>query len=192
MKQNISLLCVTGNTDKFGLGKKAFAKHDIELIQLAQDIDEIQGEDPQIIVRDKATKAFALVQKPLLVTDDSWSIPALNGFPGPYMKSVNHWFAPEDFIALMKGKTDRRIFLHQYIAYIDELETVIFEKTIPGLIPQKPRGSYGPPVMKIAILNKDSGLTISEIFDNGGRSPHGDGVDAWDDVATWYAKKVTL
>lgn len=82
------LLYVTGNTEKVGVANSFCAPHQIKLIQLQLDIDEIQGEDSEIISLDKARKAFAEIGKPLVISDDSWSITGLNGFPGPYMKSI--------------------------------------------------------------------------------------------------------
>ena len=98
MTKKKTLLCATSNPRKFAIGKRAFSRFDITLQKVAIDIDEIQGEDPEVILRDKAVKAYEIVRQPVLVSDDSWSIPALGGFPGAYMKSMNVWFKPEDFL----------------------------------------------------------------------------------------------
>ena len=190
-----TLLCATGNVDKFGIGKTIFAKHGIELEQIVIDIDEIQGEDPETIIRDKAKRAFEQIGKPVVVSDDSWSIPALNGFPGAYMKSINHWFKPADFIRLMKGITDRRIYINQYVAYIDENEIVVFSIDVLGEISLKPAGKYGPPIMKVTAMDADDGLTISQVYDNNLQHTPGrltDRSDAWNELAKWYAKKIAV
>ncbi len=187
----LSLLCATGNAEKFLIGKTAFAKQGIELVQAVYETDEIQGEDAEKIIRDKASKAFGLAGQPLIVTDDSWNIPALNGFPGAYMKSVNHWFKPEDFLALMASKTDHTIYLDQAVAYIDELETVIFQNRIVGSIVDTPRGKTGAPIMKVVTLEGDNGLTIAEIFDQGTAAKRGLSRDVWPEVAEWYKAKVS-
>ena len=187
----LQLLCVTGNAEKFTLAKQAFTSEGIELTQAVYKTDEIQGEDAEKIIRDKAQKAFELAQQPLIVTDDSWSIPALGGFPGAYMKSVNHWFAPEDFLALMASKADRTVYLQQAVAYIDEYETVIFQNQISGYFVTEPRGNTGPPIMRVVSLEGDNDLTIAEIYDQGIAEDRGLTRDVWPQVAKWYKEKVT-
>lgn len=184
-----SLLCATGNLHKFSLGQRAFERHGIQLEQIAIEIDEIQGEDAEVILHDKAKKAFAVTSKPVLVSDDSWSISALNGFPGAYMKSVNHWLEPEDFMNLMQDKKDRTIYLEQRLACIDDKEIVTFNKRLTGTIVKEPRSHTGPPIMRIVEL-EDDGMTIAELYDNGIANKHGLERDAWKDAADWYAEKV--
>lgn len=189
MSKKITLLCATGNVQKFALGQRAFDRHDIVLEQITIETDEIQGEDSETILNDKAKKAFAIIGKPVLVSDDSWSIPALNGFPGPYMKSMNHWLSPEDFIHLMQGKEDRTVYLEQHLAYIDDTEIVTFTKKIQGIIVERPRGHTGPSIMRVVEL-EDDGMTIAELYDKGIADKHSLDRDAWSDAASWYADKV--
>ncbi len=162
--------------------------YDINLEQRPVEIDEIQGENAELIIRDKVTKAHAALQKPVIVTDVSWEITALGGFPGAYMKSVNHWFEPQDFIDLMSRKTDRRIVLHQYLAYCDGEQTVTFSGSISGVITDTPRGTYGPPIMRVVALDADRGRTISETYDQGlehDLTRLAERGNAWHQLATW-------
>ncbi len=55
-----TLLCATTNAEKFALGQAAFAGHGITLEQVLVDIDEIQGEDADMILHDKAKKHLLL------------------------------------------------------------------------------------------------------------------------------------
>lgn len=182
------LLCATGNAQKFALGKTAFDKEGIDLEQVFIDIEEIQSEDSEVILADKARKAFEAVGKPVLVSDDSWSIPALKGFPGPYMKSMNHWLTPSDFLHLMKDKKDRTIYLDQRLAYIDKDGITTFDKRLTGVIVKSPKGETGPPIMRIVEL-EDDGMTIAELYDAGLANHKGTERDAWKDAATWFASR---
>ncbi|MGB4759622.1 MAG: non-canonical purine NTP pyrophosphatase [Candidatus Saccharimonadales bacterium] len=188
-----TLLCATTNNQKFGVGHAWFKKYGIDLQQIVIEADEIQGEDPEVIIRDKVRRAFEAVGKPVVVTDDTWNIPGLKGFPGPYMKAINYWFTPEDLVRLTRNLADRRIILHQYIAYQDEYETVIFSKDITGTLSREPRGKTGPTNAKVTIFDADNGNTLAEIYDAGlEHEPErlkrrG---DAWGDMAQWYAQKV--
>lgn len=182
------ILCATTNQQKFELGEHILASHGIRLIQQVLDIDEIQAEDPEVIISDKVTKAYAAVHQPVIVSDDSWDIPALSGFPGAYMKSINHWFEPHDFIALMAGKTDRSIMIHAYLAYYDGAELVIVHSDHMGEIIYESRGQFGPPIMHVTAMACDGGQTISEMYDAG--KAHDDAHlsdrgDAWNQMAKW-------
>lgn len=177
---------------KFNIGKEALAKYDITLEQRVMDIDEIQGEDPEIIVRDKAARAFKAVKSPVIVTDDSWAIPGLRGFPGPYMKSVNHWFTPDDFMRLTRDLEDRSVFINQFVAYHDEYEIVIFRYDVPGTLLTEPRGVHGPSITKVVSLDADSGLSIAEAYDQGKTRDITGNEDAWHQLAEWYMKKTKV
>lgn len=188
MPSRKKLYCATGNAQKFTLGKIAFDKQGVDLEQVFIEIDEIQGEDPEAIITDKARKAFAALGSPVIVSDDSWSIPALNGFPGAYMKSMNHWLEPADFLNLMKGKKDRTIYLDQYLAYIDDEGIVIFNKRLQGVIVDSPRGKTGPSIMRVVEL-EDDGMTIAEMFDAELANRKGAKRDAWSDAARWFSSR---
>lgn len=182
------LLCATGNKEKLGIANQIVISYGVHLRQALVAIDEIQGEDPVAIVTDKARRAYAALGQPVVVTDDSWSIPSLGGFPGPYMKSVNHWFAPQDFLDLMASKTDRSITLHQYVAYIDATRVKLFSGNITGIITTEPRGTFGDPLMKVVALDHDNGLTISEVYDQGGQHNAerlADANDVWGQLGAW-------
>ncbi len=191
----MKLLCATTNPDKFGIGQTSLKPYGIELEQIIIEIDEIQHEDATAIIEDKAAKAFSVLQKPVVVTDDSWSIAALGGFPGPYMKSINHWFAPEDFMKLMAGRKNRQIILHQLVAYTDGIQTVVFSGDYIGELVEKPRGAYGPAIMKVVAFPEDAGKTISELYDSegvraGGRRLTQTG-GAWHELGKWLKEHRT-
>jgi non-canonical purine NTP pyrophosphatase (RdgB/HAM1 family) len=125
---------VTGNQTKFENAQKFFTEYGIEVEQLALKIDEIQSGDSLEIAIDKAKKAFEVEKKPLFVNDATWIIPALKGFPGPFMKYINQWFEPVDFIHLMQGKDDRRIILRDSIVFINENGHEVFTHNHVGVI----------------------------------------------------------
>lgn len=179
------LLCATTNQHKFGQGVAAFRKYAVDLQQVVIDIDEIQGEDSEYIIRDKVKRAYEAVGQPVVVTDDSWSIPGLGGFPGAYMKSINHWFTPDDFIRLTRDLADRAIYIHQFVAYKSELQTVVFSHDIPGHLLTEARGQDGPPIMKVVSLTGENGASIAETYDQGLKR-NDPAADAWHQLASWY------
>lgn len=134
------LLYVTGNKVKVRVANEVCGGFGITLAQHALDVPEIQGEDGEAIARDKAAKAFDLVKQPVIISDDSWFIPALKGFPGAYMKSVNFWFTPQDWLDLMRSKDDRTIILRQYVVYQDSAVQQQFYVDITGELLHEVRG----------------------------------------------------
>ena len=127
-----------------------------------------------------------------MVSDDTWDIPSLKGFPGAYMKSINYWFTPDDFLRLMKGVENREIILHQYIAYTDGSVTEVFKNDISGQIINEVRGkSEKSPIMTVTVLDSDNGKTLAEVFDQSEEAVvarYKNRPDAWHGFVEWYKK----
>lgn len=98
----------------------------IDIKQKILDIPEIQSESIEEVAIDKARKAFGQIKQPLFINDSGWMIAALKGFPGPYMKYINNWFSPRDFLKLMDGEDDRTVTLRQVIVYMDQNTQKVF------------------------------------------------------------------
>lgn len=188
----MNILCATANTVKFNIGKHALARYNIELLQTAVEIDEIQHVDPLVIVTHKAKQAFLKVNQPVIVTDDCWSVVALNGFPGGFMKYINDWFSPQDFLNLMSEKSDRTIYLEQYVAYCDGGEPKVFFSKVPGKIIHEARGQHGVSIMKVVCFDDDNGLTASETYDQGLEHDEvrlASRSKSWQELAQWLVKE---
>lgn len=182
----------TSNPEKIQIAQTVCAEVNIRVKSVSIDIDEIQGEDPEMIVRDKARRVFEQLGMPVLVSDDTWDIRALKGFPGAYMKSINYWFEPGDFLRLMHGVDDRHITLHQFLAYTDGSVTEVFKNDIEGQIINEPRGkSEKSPNMTVTVLDSDNGKTIAEVFEQGTEAVtarYKNRPDAWHGFVEWYKK----
>lgn len=183
----------SSNQQKFDLAKLFCDEAGVTIEQVsAGDIPEIQGENPRDIIEHKAREAFKAYGKPLVVSDDSWNIPALHGFPGPYMKSINYWFSPNDFLNLMRDKADRTVYLEPYIAYVDAYEVVVFEGRIPGVMLNEQRGvNEKSPIMSVVSHDCDDGLSIAEVYERGEqlhprRLTQNSG---WTELLHWYKEK---
>lgn len=182
------LIFATGNDQKFLLADKTCASFNILLQQVKHlETTEVQSENGEDIARHKATQAFAQLQKPLVITDDTWLMPGLNGFPGPYMKSMNHWFTTQDWLNLTKGLTDRRVFLRQILVYQDELEQVLFSVDIEGLLLKEPHGTSDN--TNQPIMSFDNGEhSIAEMFATG-KSAVAHKHNTWHEFCEWFNKK---
>ncbi len=175
---------VTGNARKFRDMQKACAEFGIAVIQEEHDIDEIQSHDPHKISLAKAEKAYELAGKPVVINDAFWSIPALKGFPGGYMKDVWQWFEPEDFVHLMQGKADRRICVTETVIYKDEHETHVISKEFWGEITGEIEGPASQPSMERVIFIDGKSIATHHAAGESAIKEY-----IWHDFARWFADK---
>lgn len=178
-----TILFVTGSERKIGEARLACEPSGIEVIDLAYDIDEIQSTDPLKISEHKAREAYRQVEQPVVVADTFWSIPALSGFPGAYMKDVAGWFSESDFLNLLQPYDDRRVSFTESITYYDGDDTKFFTREFWGIIVE-PRGT-GNSIENIAEFD---GKTLGERRTEGGYSHDPDDY-VWGDFAKWYSAK---
>lgn len=174
----------TTNQRKVGEAKAALQDFNIEVRSIKLDIIEIQSPDPIAIAKAKAKEAFRLAGEPVVVTDTSWSIPALGGFPGGYMHEISIWFKSSDFINLIKNYQDKRISFTETIVYQDAKQTKIFSQEFWGQIINTPRGKTGNPIEKIAEFD---GFTLAERHDQG-RFSHDPKDYVWYKFGEWFGK----
>jgi non-canonical purine NTP pyrophosphatase (RdgB/HAM1 family) len=178
------LIFVTSNKDKFALANKTLKQAGVSLIQETHEIDEIQGEDGALIALDKARRAYDIIGQPLIANDDSWEIHGLNGFPGPYMKSINSWFTPDDFLNLTRHLKNRDVSLVQYTVFKDGSQEILFKKVIKGVMLKEARGNQGPAIVRVVSLTSD-GKSIAESYHDDWGDITIDGETVWDDLVSW-------
>ena len=179
-----TILFATGNKRKIGEARLGCKLFDVKVKQIKLDIDEIQSHNPKDISKYKARSVYSLVKKPIVVSDTFWNIPALNGFPGGYMKDVSNWFSSEDFVNLIKNKKDKRISFTESIVYKDSFQIKVFSKEYWGVLVEKPRGK-GNSIENVAEFE---GVTLGERREQGGFS-HKPEEYIWSDFAKWYANE---
>jgi len=179
-----TILFATGNDRKLGEAKLACDMFGIEVKKIKLDIDEIQSHDPLLISRHKAEEAFRLAGEPVVVTDATWNFPALNGFPGGYMRDVAEWFSEDNFLNLMRGEEDRRVSFTETISYKDAAQTKVFSKEFWGTVVDKPRGGGN----SIENVVEFEGYTLGERRAQGGYS-HKVEDYIWHEFAKWFNDK---
>ena len=132
---------ITSNHQKFTSLQKLLQPLGIDLYQLDYDFDEGRGLDIQTIAKSKlyqAKKVFP--NKRLIVDDRGFFIPALKGFPGPFVKLLLDSFSYPGIIKLMQGETDRRAIFSFVVGYFDGEKDHIFIADEEGFIIDEPRG----------------------------------------------------
>ncbi len=182
------LKIVTGNQGKFQAAMYYLSKHNIVAEQVKLSLVEPQGEDAQQIALFKADQAFSQLNEPLVVMDSGWSIPALNGFPGPYMHSLMEWFTLEDLMNLMKSKTDKSIILQNYACYKDAAQTKIFTRKLVGIIKNEPAGE-GNIIDRIVSFRKDLKTNAECDALNLPMADENADTSQWEKLAIWLSSK---
>lgn len=180
------ILFASGNAEKFRTAQVACKPYGIELMQRPSGVEEIQAEEPEVILRDKTLRVFEILKQPVIVSDDSWAIPALRGFPGPYMKNVNQWLEIQDWLNLMQPYKDRDIVLIQLLAFHDGKDITVFRSEMNGIFLPEPRGNYGSPFQKVVSMDGDHGFSIAEVYDKGAQHDARKVAGCWNKFLDWH------
>jgi XTP/dITP diphosphohydrolase len=112
----------------------------IEAIAVDKKIDEIQTDDVIALIRDKATKAFEIIGRPLFVEHTGLYTSALNGFPGGLTQVFWDTLGPDRVAAMFKALGDQQVIAKTHVGYIDGRRIRIFEGTVSGQFADAPRG----------------------------------------------------
>ena len=132
---------ITSNHQKFASLQKLLQPLGIDLQQLDYDFDEGRGLDIQTIAKSKLSQAKKVFpNKRLIVDDRGFFIPALKGFPGPFVKLLLDSFSYPGIIKLMQDETDRRAIFSFAVGYFDSEKDHIFVADEEGFIIDEPRG----------------------------------------------------
>ena len=178
------LYFITSNKNKIEIAKKFLKPHQIDFEAKDLDITEVQSENIETVATTKAKDAFLKIGKPLIISDHFWSIPALGGFPGAFMKYINLWLTSKDLLRLMKDIKNRKIFLTEMICYIDSKTIKTFSYVHEGKILNQEEG-IGLAATKIISLTKDNKSIAQKLID--GPSAIEKGI-VWDKFANWFKK----
>lgn len=156
------ILYVTTNEDKFNKAKINLEQYGIELKQQSFEMLEIQTSNGEKIVRHKAKQAYEYFKKPVLVNDDTWSIPALRGFPSTGMKFCNDFLLAKDWLRLMKDTDDRRVFLISYYAYHNGISIKVIKNKDERYFLNKAQDNNPKAPCLEVIAKKGSDLSIAK------------------------------
>ncbi|VDP90574.1 unnamed protein product [Echinostoma caproni] len=101
---------VTGNKNKLAefiqiLGSQYAGK----IVAKELDLPELQGSVEEVS-REKCRTATRLVQGPVIIEDTALCFEALNGLPGPYIKSFLEALGPDGLPKLVAGFGDNRAY----------------------------------------------------------------------------------
>jgi XTP/dITP diphosphohydrolase len=181
-----SILFATGNIRKITEARATLAPLQIGIEPVKISIDEIQHMDPAEITKAKARAAYAVVQQPVVVSDTSWAIPALGGFPGGYMKDIATWWQADNWLDIMNKQADKRIICMEHVAYYDGDVLQHFEERYEGRFIDTARGRIhdAESFEQVVILYGDK--TMAEQLAGGDIASAGETLGHWQQFGEWY------
>lgn len=106
------------------------------------DVPEIQSLNLDEVVKAKAKAAYKVIKKPVLVTDVSLEIEALDDLPGPFVKFFVNTLGPEKTVRLIKTK-NKKVKATDAVCIYDGKHLLIFKGTAYGTLVDKARGKNG-------------------------------------------------
>lgn len=135
---------VTKNSEKIAIANVALNDSTIQLEIIPMSCLEIQSKDASEIAIFSVKDAFDAIKQPVVKIDTGFYIEALNGFPGPYTSYVEETLDATDILQLMKGKSNRRAYYKEVMAYYDGThEPAVFEAYTYGTISEELSGNQG-------------------------------------------------
>ena len=133
---------VTSNPGKFAEAKLVLSPFNPKQIDF--DIPEIQGTSEEIIYQ-KAKSVEQFLDKPFIVEDVAFSMEALNGFPGPYIKDFLYSVNDTGLFDLASKFENFRVSTTCYAAYCIPGKSINIKKgSLSGtLVPAKGNTKHG-------------------------------------------------
>jgi XTP/dITP diphosphohydrolase len=184
-----TILFATGNSRKIHEARNTLEPFGISVDPIKISIDEIQHTDPAEITKAKARAAYAVAKRPVVVSDTSWSIPALGGFPAGYMKDISSWWQTENWLDIMAKQSDKRIFCLEHVAYFDGETAQHFEEVYEGRFIDEARGRIddAESFERVVILYGDK--TLAEMLAEGDVASAGETLGHWEQFGQWLAAR---
>lgn len=114
------LYFVTSNPTKFSDYQRRLSAIGIDMEQVSHELNEGRSLDIEEIARHKLDQAKELLpKKRIIVEDRGFFLPALKGFPGPFVKLFLGSIGIEGLLKLMENIEDRTAQFISVLAYWD-------------------------------------------------------------------------
>jgi XTP/dITP diphosphohydrolase len=130
-----------GNRYKVQEIQKILTPVGVEVIPVNRKIEELQTDDVERLVRDKLTKAFELIGRPIFVEHTGLYLEAMNGLPAGLTQIFWDKLEADRFVALVRGLTNAAVTAKTVLGYCDGRQIHLFEGALTGKVPDTPLGS---------------------------------------------------
>jgi len=131
---------LSGNKHKLEEVRKILEPAGVEVLAVREKIEELQTEDVERLVRDKLSKAFALIGRPLFVEHTGLYLAGMNGLPAGLTQIFWDKLEADKFTALVQGLGDASVTAKTVLGYCDGRQIHIFSGEIHGMVSATPAG----------------------------------------------------
>lgn len=131
---------MSGNKHKIGEVKSILAPVGVEVVPVRRKLEELQTDDVERLVRDKLTKAFELIGRPLFVEHTGLYLEGLNGLPAGLTQIFWDKLEADKFAALVEGLGNPVVVAKTVLGYCDGQQVHLFEGSVNGSVPKAPGG----------------------------------------------------
>jgi non-canonical purine NTP pyrophosphatase (RdgB/HAM1 family) len=131
---------VTGNANKH---REAEAILGRPLACTPLELPELQAATTREVALAKATAAFALLSRPVIVEDAGFELTGLGGFPGPFIKYWEQLGGLASICKTADGLVDRGAVAVCVLGLCDASGARVVEGRIRGTLAREPRGANG-------------------------------------------------
>lgn len=134
---------LSANEQKLLEVRKILEPVGVDVMPVARKIAEIQTENEVELVRDKLTKAFSIIGRPLFVEHTGLYLDGLNGLPAGLTRIFWNRLEAERFVSLVQGLDTNCVTAKTLLGYCDGRKMTLFEGQVRGTIASRPAGSDG-------------------------------------------------
>jgi XTP/dITP diphosphohydrolase len=114
---------------------------DVEVVPVPINLEELQTEDTNNLVKDKAMKAFEKIGRPLFVEHTGLYLDYMNGLPGGLTQIFWDKLQADKFSQLFGSSPANSVVAKTIIGYLDGKQFFSFEGEIHGTISSEPKGN---------------------------------------------------
>jgi XTP/dITP diphosphohydrolase len=134
---------VTNNNSKFLEAKSILKPAEIKLVQKRIKLSELNSQDQEEVVIEKARQAYEKMKKPVIVDDTAIYFHAYPNFPGTLTKTLFHFLGYEGIQNLLKG-VKKTAYFRTLVCYKDKKVCKVFSGTWEGKIIEKLSDKINP------------------------------------------------
>lgn len=131
---------ISSNPHKVEEARFLLARANVNVLPVSLKLDELQTEDPRLLVKTKLLTAFRQVGRPLFVEHTGLYLTHLNGLPGGLTQMFWDRLQAERFAELFGNTSDPTTIAKTFVGYADGRSCHFFEGEIKGRIAPAPDG----------------------------------------------------
>lgn len=187
---------VTGNKGKYIEVKEKAEKEGINIDFFNYDLEEPNVNDIEYISKEKAKKAYEILQSPVFVADSGFYIEAYPnnpGYPGAYVKRSGVSTNVEDLLNTMKKIENRNCYFLDCLTYYDGEEFYQFFGKHEGTLSASIRGDNirkAKSNLWYVFIPKGCTKTLAEMTDEEKQNRPKTGTSATKEFLKWYKENI--